>query len=71
VHFMTSALAAQHLDDLLREAEAERQNRLARGASRSGWSAFRGRMANLLRRGTGPGRRSSATRPTGPRTASA
>ena len=71
MHFVTAALAAQHLDDLLREAEAERRSRLVRGARRSAWSAFSGRLTGLLRRVTGLGRRSSAIRPTDPRSATA
>jgi hypothetical protein len=50
VHAVAAMLAAQHLNDLLREAEAERRSALARGDRRSVWSALVGRLGGLRRR---------------------
>ena len=70
--FVASIMAAEHLQDLLREAEAERLARLVRGARRSAWSLFLGRVGGLLRRFVGSVRRgSSAARPAGPSPAAA
>lgn len=71
MHAFATLLVAQHLQDLLREAEAERRRTLVRGARRSAWSAFSGRLAGLLRRLARQGRGSSATRPSDPRPATA
>jgi hypothetical protein len=73
VHAVATLLVAEHLQDLLREAERERQHALIRGARRSAWSATSsGRLAGLLRRLTGSGRRgSNAARPNGARPATA
>jgi len=54
VHYLAAAMAAQHLTDLLREAELERRASLVRGARRSPWSAFSGRLAAVLHRPAGP-----------------
>lgn len=68
MHAVATLLVAQHLQDLLREAENERRRAVTRGARRSAWSAFLGRLAGLLRRLIGSGRRGSpAARPSGSR----
>jgi hypothetical protein len=68
--YVASLLAAEHQNDLLREAEAERRAALVRGARRSAWSLFLGRVAGLLRRFAGSVRRGSApARPADPRPA--
>jgi len=70
VQYLVAMLAAEHLNDLLREAEAERRSALVRGARRSGWSAFTARIAGLLRRLVDLGRRGLGSgRPAGPRPA--
>jgi len=72
VHAVATLLVAQHLQDLLREAEDERRRTLVRGARRSAWSAFSGRLAGFLRRLAGSVRRgSNAARPAGSRSATA
>jgi hypothetical protein len=72
VHFLAALLVTEHLNDLLREAEAERQSALVRGARRSAWSAFTDRLAGLLRRLAGSRRRGSVPpRPAGPNPATA
>ena len=72
MHAFATLLVAQHLQDLLREAEDERRLALVRGTRRSAWSAFSERLAGLLRRLAGVGRRgSTAARPSGPRPATA
>ena len=57
MHAVAALLVAQHLDDLLREAEAERRAALVDGARRSAWSLFLGRVAGLVRRLAGSLRR--------------
>lgn len=70
MYLPAALLAAEHLNDLLREAEAERLSALVRGARRSGWSMFLGRVADLVRRLAGAWRRgATSTRPTGARPA--
>jgi hypothetical protein len=72
VHAVATLLVAQHLQDLLREAEDERRRTLVRGAGHSTWSAFSGRLAGLLRRLIGSVRRGSkAARRAGSRPATA
>jgi hypothetical protein len=72
VHAVAALLVTQHLQDLLREAEDERRRTLVRGARRSAWVSFSGRLAGLLHRLTGSGRRgSNAARPAGSRPATA
>lgn len=70
MHLVAAMLATQHLNDLLREAEAERRIALVRGARRSGWTLFLGRISALLRRLAGSVRGGAgSTRPAGPRPA--
>ena len=70
--YVAYMMAAEHQQDLLREVEAERRARLVRGARRSAWILFLGRVAGLLRRFIGSVRRgSSAARPAGPSPAAA
>lgn len=72
MHVAAAILVAEHLNDLLREAEAERHSALIRGARRSGWTLFLGRLADRLRRLAGSWRRGpGATPSTGPRPATA
>ncbi|MCI0583040.1 MAG: hypothetical protein L0227_09150 [Chloroflexi bacterium] len=72
VHFATSILVTQHLQDLLREAEEDRRRTLVRGATRSRSTSLTGRLAGLLHRLPRPGRRgSNAARPAGRRPAAA
>ena len=72
MHAVATLLVAQHLQDLLREAEEERRRALVRGTRRSAWSAFSGRLAGPLRRLTGSVRRGpNAARPAGSRPATA
>ena len=71
MHAVAAMLAAQHLNDLIREADAERQSALARGPRPSGWSTFLGRLGGLLRRVTGAGRRRSTTQSAEPGNATA
>lgn len=68
--FLAPVMAAEHQNDLLREAEAERRAALVRGVHRSGWSLLLGRVAGVLRRFAGSIRRGpSAVRPAGQRPA--
>lgn len=75
VQYLTAMLAFEHLNDLLREAEAERRSALVRGARRSSWSLAVDRVGGLVRwlvdlgRRVVSGRRSVGQRPTGPRPA--
>ena len=71
MHVVAAMLAAQHLNDLLREAETERRNALVRGARRSAWSAFRVRVRHLVRRAGRRGTHSGSGRPDSMRPASA
>jgi hypothetical protein len=72
VHAVAAMLAAQHLTDLLREAEDERRIKLFQGARRSSWSAFRSRLAGRFRPSTGAARRAdSSARPSDARPAAA
>jgi hypothetical protein len=72
VHALATLLVAQHLQDLLREAEDERRRTLVRGAGHSAWSTFSGRLTGFLRRLAGPVRHgSNAARPAGSRSATA
>jgi hypothetical protein len=72
VHYVTAILVAEHLQDLLREAEEERRRAIIRGATRSPSASFSGRVAGLLHRHPRLGRRDSiATRPPGSRPAAA
>lgn len=72
MHYLAALLVTEHLNDLLREAEAERRSALVRGARRFAWSAFIERPAGLLRRLVGSGRRGSVPpRPVGPSPATA
>jgi hypothetical protein len=48
VHAVAAMLAAQHLNDLIREADAERRSALARGPRRSGRGTFLGRLGGRL-----------------------
>lgn len=70
--FVADLIAADHQNELLREADAERRAALVRGARRSAWSLFLGRVAGLRRRFAGSVRRGpAAPRPAGPRPAAA
>lgn len=73
MQYLAELLAAEHQNELLREAEAERRAALVRGARRSAWTLFLGHVAGLLRRLAGSVRRGAAAarRPAGPRPASA
>jgi hypothetical protein len=72
VHYVTAILVAEHLQDLLREAEEERRRAIIRGSTRSPSASFSGRVAGLLHRLPRLGRRdSNATRPAGSRPAAA
>ena len=72
MHAVALLLVADHMNDLLREAEAERRGALVRSARRPARRPFLGRLAGLLRRLTGSGRRGSpAVRPSGSRPATA
>lgn len=72
MYFTADLFAAEHQKDLLREADAERLAALVRGARRSPWTLFLGRLAGLLRGVAGSMRRGpAATRPAGPRPAAA
>ena len=56
-HVVSAMLVAEHLGDLLREAENDRRANLVRGARRSAWDAFSDRLAGLRRRSEGDTRR--------------
>jgi len=72
VHAVATLLVAEHLNDLLREAEAQRRSALVRSAGRPARRPSFGRVAGLLRRLTGSGRSGSpAARPSGSRPATA
>jgi len=72
VHAVTAMLVAQHLQDLLREAEEDRRRAIIRSATRSPSATITGRLAGLLRRLPRLGRRGSdAARPSDPRPATA
>ena len=72
MHQSAAILATEHLNDLLREADAERQANLVRGARRSPWSAFSGRLAGFVRRPFGAtARDTSVPRPAGTHPATA
>ena len=72
MHQSAVILATEHLNDLLREANAERQAALVRGVRRSPWSAFSGRLAGFVRRSFGSADRgTSVTRPAGTHPAAA
>lgn len=72
MHAVAVLLVAEHMNDLLREAAAERRRSLVRSSRRPGRSAFFGGLAGLLRRLTGGSRgRSTAGRSTDPRPATA
>ena len=72
MHQSAVILATEHLNDLLREANAERQAALVRGVRRSLWSAFSGRLAGFVRRPFGStARDTSVTRPAGTHPAAA
>lgn len=60
MHVTAAVIVAQHIEDLRREAEAERRIALVRGARRSERSPFFGRLTGLLGRLTGSGRRTSS-----------
>ncbi|MEO7664247.1 MAG: hypothetical protein ABIV26_03910 [Candidatus Limnocylindrales bacterium] len=70
MHVVAAMLAQQHLDDLLREAEAERRSRLVRGARRSAWSTFRIRARHVARQIARRGTHSGSGRPDSIRPAS-
>lgn len=72
MHITAAIIVAQHIEDLRREAEAERRIALGRGVRRSERRDLRVPLAGLLGRLTGSGRRtSSPARPAGARPATA
>ncbi|MEW5992425.1 MAG: hypothetical protein AB1736_13925 [Chloroflexota bacterium] len=69
---MTAILVAEHLQDLLREAEEDRRRAIIRRATRNPSATISGRLAGLLHRLPRLGRRdSNAARPSDPRPAAA
>jgi len=60
-HILAAMLVADHLNDLLREANDERRSALVNGARRSPWSAFAGRLAGLVGRPARATRRATPT----------
>ena len=70
--YLADLLAADHQNELLREADAERRAALVRGARRSAWSLILGQLGGFIGRVAGSARGgSAAARPGDPRPASA